>query len=337
MEKLTLDRLPRKVLKQLDLETCFMASRLVLAAERLQVFRRLQGRKLAASALGRMLKLHPRYSEDFLNALVSLGLLRKRAGLYSNSRLAEKYYIRERSIYWTRQYSVECVQDFEALTVLEKVLSSGRDYWTIMGKSRPDYVESMMDNPRHAEDFTRMLFHLHRQDAEAVAAYLDLSSFRAVLDVGGGSGVMSMGLAQKNPHIRATVLDIEPVCRVAMKIIRKEGLSRRVTALAGDMHEGFPPGYDVIMLCDIGLIETGLLKKAYRALLRKGMVVLVDRFLSEDRTDPLDRLLHRFTGSHFPMDTRLETVDALRTCGFGAVKKRNVYDDVWVITGRKVN
>jgi hypothetical protein len=226
MEKLTLDRLPRKVLKALDLETCFMASRLVLAAERLKVFRRLQGKKLAASALGRMLKLHPRYSEDFLNALVSLGLLRKEAGLYFNSRLSEKYFIRERSIYWTRQYSAECVEDFEALTVLEKVLSSGRDYWTIMGKTKPDYLESMTDNPRHAEDFTWMLFHLHRQDAEAVSAYLDLSSFRAVLDVGGGSGVMSMALARKNPHIRATVLDIEPVCRVARKIIRKEGLSR---------------------------------------------------------------------------------------------------------------
>jgi hypothetical protein len=66
-------------------------------------------------------------------------------------------------------------------------------------------------------------------------------------------------------------------------------------------------------------------------------VVLVDRFLSEDRTDPLDRLLHRFTGAQFPTKTRLEMADALRTCGFGAVRKRNVYEDVWVITGDKVD
>ena len=44
MERLlTLDKLPARVLKELNLETVFFASRLVIAAERLQVFRKLAG------------------------------------------------------------------------------------------------------------------------------------------------------------------------------------------------------------------------------------------------------------------------------------------------------
>ena len=78
---------------------------------------------------------------------------------------------------------------------------------------------------------------------------------RALLDVGGGSGVMSIALAKKNPQLRATILDIEPVCKVAAGIIRRAGLGKRVRTLAGNIHDRLPAGYDVIMMCDIGPIS----------------------------------------------------------------------------------
>jgi hypothetical protein len=37
----------------------------------------------------------------------------------------------------------------------------------------------MKRDRRQAEDFTQMLFHFHRDDAEALAKYLDLSKHRA--------------------------------------------------------------------------------------------------------------------------------------------------------------
>src|ERR1035438_9606366 len=54
-------------------------------------------------------------------------------------------------------------------------------------------LEKKMKRDRHrADDFTQMVFHLHRDDDEALANYLDLSERRAVLDAGGGSGVMAI-------------------------------------------------------------------------------------------------------------------------------------------------
>jgi predicted O-methyltransferase YrrM len=331
----TLDKFPKRVLARIDIQTAFMASRLIIAAERLQIFRALDGRRMTATAIGKKLHIHGLYLRPFLNSLASLGLLAKAGDTHWNTRFAQKYFVDERSIHWTRQYSKECVESYEALTVLEKTLASGRTYESIRGLKKRDYVESMSRNRRQAEDFTQMLFYLHQGEAQALADYLDLPDRRAVLDVAGGSGVMSIALVKKNPHLRACILDIAPVCEIAARNVRRAGLSRRIRVVAGDIRKSLPEGCDVIMFCDIGAVSTRDLKNAHRHLPANGLVVLVDRYLSEDGTRPLDRLVQHFAGSSFGLATRRDMVQAMQSCGFVAVKARNICQDVWCITGAK--
>ncbi len=335
MHEPTLEKFPKKVLAQISIERSFIVSRLVIAAERLQVFRLLAGKRMSADGIRRALKVDHRYVPVLLDSLVSLGLLRRAGDVYVNTPLAQKYFIDKRSIYWTRQYSKECVQAYDALTVLEKALSSGKSCKSIKGLDKCSYLEAMQRDRRQAEDFTQMLFHFHRDDAEALANYLDLSRHRAVLDVGGGSGVMSIALARKNQHLLACILDIAPVCEIAAANIRRARLSRRVSATAGDIRHRLPAGHDVILLCDIGAVSRQLLANAYKALPARGLFVLVDRYLSKDRTQPLDRLVSEFIGSAFPQATWVEIVEAVKSCGFTKVGARKIYRDVWCITGIK--
>jgi predicted O-methyltransferase YrrM len=335
METPTLDKFPRQVLAQIDVQRAFIISRLIVAAERLQIFRALHGKRKKAVAIGRALKIHKFYRDTFLNSLVSLGLLHKAGDTYWNTRFAEKYFVDERSIYWTRQYSKECVQAYEALTVLEKTLASGRSHASIRGLRRHSYTEAIKRDRRRAEDFTQMLFHFHRDDAEALAKDLDLLNHRAVLDVGGGSGVMSIALAKKNPHLHACVLDLATVCEIAARNIKRAGLSSRVRTLPGDIRHRLPTGYDVIMFCDIGPVSMKLLRNTYKSLPADGLIVVVDRYLSDDRTKPLDRLVAQFVGASFPQATRSDMVAAVQSCGFRAVKARMAYRDLWFITGTK--
>jgi predicted O-methyltransferase YrrM len=336
MEKPTLDKFPKKVLAQIGIEKAFIVSRLVVAAERLQLFRLLYGKRMDSEAIGRALRIHRFYLVPFLNALVSLGLLRKGAGRYSNAAFTTKYFIKGRPICWTRQYSKECVEAYEMLTVLEEALASGGSYESIRGLKTVSYTEAMKRDRQHAEDFTQMLFHLHQNDAKALANYLDLSRHHAVLDVGGGSGVMSMALAKKNPQLRACILDIAPVCEIAARNIAQAGLSRRVTILAGDMSRRLPVGYDVIMFCDVGnRLSKQLLRNAYKSLPEGGLVVLADRYLSKDGTYPLDRLVEHFVGSSFGLATWADMAELLRSCGFVRVSSRKVHREMWYITGIK--
>lgn len=336
MERLTLDRIPHNILAKMDLDTVFMASRLVIAAERLQLFRKLYGKQISVSRIGKLMKLSPRYLTLFLDSLVSMGMLQKIGNLYQNSPLADKYYIKGRSIYWTRQFSAECAEKFEAFSVLEKVLRSGKNSWTVRGEKRESYLDSMRKNRQEARDFTQMLYHYHQEDAKALAEFLDLWEFTAVLDVGGGSGVMSIALVKKNPHLRACILDIEQVCRIARQNIRKAGLGSRISTIAGDIKKELPSGFDVIMCCDIGHIQKRLLRTIYKRLPQEGMVVLADRFLSEDKTEPLNRIIGQIVGPEFGRETYLEAAQKLRECGFRNVQSHKFYKDVWVITGRKM-
>jgi cyclopropane fatty-acyl-phospholipid synthase-like methyltransferase len=195
----------------------------------------------------------------------------------------------------------------------------------------------MNEDKNESRDFTQMLFHFHRPEAEALAHYLDLKDKKAILDVGGGSGVMAMALVEKNPHVEACVMDIESVCRITKENIKNAGLTRLMSVLPGDFRDGLPSGFDVIMCCDIGRVPREIVEEAYRRLPLGGMIVLVDRFFSSDRTDPLDRLLYQFEGSGFPTETSDEMIDLLKACGFKKTRKDELINDVWIITGTKTD
>jgi len=58
MQMLTLDKLPQRLLAGLDIVTVFKASRCVIAAEQLQLFRKLYGKELTAAEIGRRIGKH---------------------------------------------------------------------------------------------------------------------------------------------------------------------------------------------------------------------------------------------------------------------------------------
>lgn len=335
MSELTLDKLPERILARIDLQQAFMISRCVVAAERLQVFRKLHGKKLSAAAIGRRVGVRGWRIEAFLAALVAIGLLKKSGRLFSNTALADKHYVRERSIFWTKLFSQECRREYRAFSVLEEMLTTERSYASILGIDRAGYIKQMERDPQWANDFTHMLYYHHLPHAKALAANLDLSKFHSVLDVGGGSGVMSMALVRKYRHLKACVLDIDPVIRVARKIIRKEKLTRRIDTLVGDHDKTVPVGYDVMMYCDAEIGDGGTLRLAYDSLPEGGLLALVGDFSSDDWTVPLYRLMWQLRSNSLWLKNWRQMAEMLRKYGFTGVTSRRIYRDTWLITGRK--
>jgi len=335
MSELTLDKLPKRVLARIDLQRAFAISSCVVVAERLQVFRKLDGKALTAADIGRRIGIRGWRIEAFLAALVSVGLLKKSGQLFSNTALADKYYVRERSIFWTRLFSQECRREYRAFSVLEEMLTTEQSYASILGIDSGDYIKQMEKDSQWAYDFTHMLYYYHLPHAKALAANLDLSKFHSVLDVGGGSGVMSMALVRKYKHLKACVLDVEPVIQVAKKIIRKEKLTKRIHTLVGDHNKNIPVGYDVMMYCDAEIGDGGTLSLAYDSLPQGGLVALVEDFSSDDWTVPLYRLMWQLRSNTLWLRNRRQMAKMLRKYGFTGVRSRRIYRDTWLITGRK--
>jgi hypothetical protein len=335
MTEFTLDKLPKKVLSRIDLQTAFMISRCVVAAERLQLFRKLKGKKLSAAAIGRRIGVRGWRTEAFLAALTSIGLLKKTEKLFSITTLADKFFVQERSIFWTRLFSEECRREYEAFSVLEEMLTTGRSYVSLLGIDGRDYVETLKKDKQWAHDFTHMLYYDHLPHAQALAKNLDLSGYHSVLDVGGGSGVMSMALVRAHKHLKACVLDIEPVIKVTKKIISREKLTGRISTVVGDMTKCIPAGHDVVMFCDAEIGGAKTLQMAFNCLPDSGLVVLVDDFSSDDWTVPLYRLMWQLRSNSLWIKSRRQMAAMLRESGFKAVRSRRIYKDTWLLTGRK--
>lgn len=125
-----------------------------------------------------------------------------------------------------------------------------------------------------------------------IVPLLDVKGRRRLLDVGGGPGTYSVLIAQANPGIECTVLDLPAVAAIAQELIAQQGQAERVHAMPGDYHETpFPAGVDVVNFFGMLHQESpdsirDLMRRAYQALEPGGVVYVLDLMTDETHTRP---------------------------------------------------
>ena len=103
-----------------------------------------------------------------------------------------------------------------------------------------------------------------------------------MLDVGGGSGVMSLALLRRHAGLHAVVLDIANVCATGREIAVENSLQDRIEYHACDfVVEALPSGFDMILYCDVGRYDEALFRKLHSSLNPGGLLVIVDKFGAE--------------------------------------------------------
>ena len=136
-----------------------------------------------------------------------------------------------------------------------------------------------------------------------------------LLDVGTGSGVWGIGLAQQSPQVSVTALDLPGVLDVTKRMAERFNLADRFSYLPGDFHSvDFGTGYDLVTFGHILHMESVdqnrlLLKKAAAALAPKGTVVISEFLVNQDRSGPpmplifaVNMLAHTENGDTFSFE-----------------------------------
>ena len=80
-----------------------------------------------------------------------------------------------------------------------------------------------------------------------------------MLDLGGGSGGLAIGVTEECPHIHATVGDLPEVLAIAQRFIAETGANDRVSVMAADVLSGSINGsFDVVVMCNFiqGFLKT---------------------------------------------------------------------------------
>jgi len=126
----------------------------------------------------------------------------------------------------------------------------------------------------------------------AVVPLLDLANRRKLFDVGGGPGTYAVLIAQANPQLHCTFLDLAGVVKVADELVAQQGMADRVKSMAGDYHQTtFPKDNDAVIFFGVLHQESpdaikDLFQRAYDSLVPGGIVYVLDMMTDATHTRP---------------------------------------------------
>jgi hypothetical protein len=106
----------------------------------------------------------------------------------------------------------------------------------------------MDEDARAAEVFNGAMVDLTRHVAEAAATILDWSGVRGLVDVGGGSGALAIGVLARHPAMHGVVCDLEHARSSALAAIEAAGLAGRCRFETRDFFTSLPLDGDVCLL-----------------------------------------------------------------------------------------
>jgi SAM-dependent methyltransferase len=221
----------------------------------------------------------------------------------------------------------EARERFKGLSDLPSLLGEPGSVWEALGLTPPMYLDQMARDPARAHRFTRMIYELHQPLAAELAGYLDLTGAQRLLDLGGGSGVLSMALARRYPDMTFTVVDIPNVCAAGREIAVENALEARITYHPADfLTDELPSGFDVALECDVNVYSEALFRKVRGSLNPGGRFLILDQFAPAEDVAPPPRLHWAFAGSlmrpEFTFPTAARVRDQLEKAGFELLPDR---------------
>lgn len=298
----------------------YQQSRTILTGVELDVFTAL-GRGATAGTVARRIRSDRRGTEILLNALTALGLLRKRAGVFTNGATAAAF-LGKGAPYDARMAILHTANQWRRWSEMTDCVRRGRPAkLPPMARRGTDWRDPFIA-AMHANASAR---------APSLVAALDLVGARTVLDVGGGSGAYAIAIARAHPGVRAVVLDLPNVTPLTRRYIDESGVAARIDTRDGDyLRDGFGVGYDLVLFSAVMHINTPaenrlLLKKARAALNPGGRVAIHDSIMDDDKTKPasgalfaLNMLVSTPGGNSY---SRAEYAAWMRGAGFVKVRK----------------
>ncbi len=311
----------------------------LVAGVRLGLFDLLDRAPRSAAQIAAELEVSERGARALLAAVGAMGLVEETDGRWTLAPDAAAYAVRDRPGSLAGLIDLE-VENFLSPAALLEALRSGGP--SVYGGGDP--WEHHAADPQRARAFTAAMHSVSERPAAGLAEVVELRGGERLLDVGGGSGALSLALARAHPEVHCSVYDLEAVRPLAEEYIAAAGLGERVTVAVGDMFtEELPTDHDVVLLSQIlhdWAPERGaeLCAKAWRALRPGGRILIHEKLVDEEGRGPLaNALVHLdmlvWTEGQQYRASELEAL--LEEAGFAAIETRPTTGYWSVVSGEK--
>ena len=168
-------------------------------------------------------------------------------------------------------------------SLLDAVKKGGVPFEHAFGMSM---FEHLMSNPEIGEVFDRFMTSMTLMVARAVTTIHDFSSYRRLIDVGGGRGQFLAAILGANAGLEGVLLDMPPVLPRAEAYLESAGVRARCSLEGGDFFEAVPSGGDAYLLSWIlhdwdDARCARLLANCHRAMAGQGKLIVVEQLLPD--------------------------------------------------------
>ena len=264
----------------------FWGSKALLTAVELGVFTTLAHGPLTGKVLAAQLGLQPRGTTDWLDALVSLGMLDRSGDEYANTAATDLFLDRNKPSYLGGMLEMANARLYPFWGSLAEALRTGHPQNE--AKVGDDFFVALYQDQARLGQFLHAMTGLSMGAALAIADKFPWDRYRTVVDIGTAEGCVPVQLALRHTQLTGGGFDLPAAGAIFDDYVASFGLSDRLRFYPGNFFADPLPAADVFVmghiLHDWSLAEKlALLRKAYDALPDGGALIVFESIIDDDR------------------------------------------------------
>jgi hypothetical protein len=264
----------------------FWGSKALLTAVELGLFTTLAQGPLTSKALAADLGLQPRGTTDWLDALVSLGMLNRVGDQYDNTPATGLFLDRGKPTYLGGMLEMANARLYPFWGSLTEGLRTGRPQNE--ATTGGDFFAALYQDQERLRRFLHAMTGLSMGAAAAIAEKFPWDRYHTVIDIGAAEGCVPAQVALAHPHLTGGGFDLPAAGPAFDDYVAACGLADRLRFYPGDFFADPLPRADVLVmghiLHDWSLQEKlTLIRKAYDALPDGGALIVYESIIDDDR------------------------------------------------------
>ena len=317
------------------LEAAVFPSFAMLAGMQLDLFTPLKEGPMNVVELAQALGVGPTKLEPLLYSLVDAELLVVEGERFSNTPEAAHFLVRGIPTYQGGRHEQFSHQWNSTLRTSESIRA---------GKAQAKLNFHDM-TPEQKESLHRGLHPAALAAGRLLPTRYDFSAYRTLLDLGGGSGGLAIGVTEECPQIHATVGELPEVVAISRRFIEEAGTRDRLSVIAADGLSGSITGsFDAVVMCKFIQVLSqeearSALKNVIKVVKPGGDLYILGRVLDDSRLSPPNALngniffLNIYDGGQAYSEGQHR--DWLAEAGFGSMERTLLSDGQSVIVARR--
>ena len=301
-------------------------AKIMMTGLELKVFNHLS-EPVSAETVASAIYSNPENTVYFLNSLTAGGFVLKKNALYWNTPQTQAFLVEGRPTYLGGFFKAQS-------RWMEKAME---DMAGLIKKGAPPHSGESIGAEKVWAEMAALTANYQRagmgqQIARLVSNLPEFISFKKMLDLGSGAGLIGIAITAEHPNMLGIIYDRSEVLEVAKGYIKEYEMEERVKIMAGDYHsDSIGAGYDLIWSsATLNFAKHDIdhvLKKIYDALNPGGVFMNFNDGLTHERTKPetmvLPWLPTAVMGNDFGLDQGF-IADSMLRVGFKSVRSRTL-------------